>query len=111
MNEVLDIRTLGGLTIQRDDKVITDLGSRKAEALLVYLACTQRSQPREVLADFFWEGLSQQKALTNLRVALTSLRKYLGPFLNIARDSVTLNPDTTIQFEPPRDRSLRPEER
>ena len=44
----LEITTLGGLSIRLDGQPLAKLHSRKAEALLVYLAVTARPQPREV---------------------------------------------------------------
>jgi hypothetical protein len=53
MDGRLEIYTLGGVRILRGGEPIAGLGHRKAEALLIYLASTRRSQPREVLADLF----------------------------------------------------------
>jgi DNA-binding SARP family transcriptional activator len=36
---MLEISTLGGLSIRHDGEPVTGLASRKVEALLVYLAC------------------------------------------------------------------------
>ena len=79
MAALLEISALGGLTIRLDGSPITKLASRKAEALLVYLACTEQVHAREVLADLLWDDRSQDRAMTNLRVLLTSLRRHLGP--------------------------------
>ena len=51
MPDMLEIVTFGGLQIRQGARPIVDLGARKAEALLVYLACSRRAQPRELLAD------------------------------------------------------------
>ena len=88
----LEITTLGGLSIQCDGQPLTQLHSRKAEALLVYLAVTARPQPREVLADLLWEEFSQKRAMNNLRVVLSNLRKHLGDHLLISRDTAAINP-------------------
>jgi hypothetical protein len=61
------ISTLGRLSIERDGQPVTGLASRKAEALLVYLACNRRSHPREVLADLLWDGRTQSQALASLQ--------------------------------------------
>lgn len=89
----LEITTLGGLSIRCDGQPIAKLHSRKAEALLVYLAVTGRPQPREVLADLLWEEFSQQRAMNNLRVVLSNLRKHLGDHLLITRDTAAMNPE------------------
>jgi DNA-binding SARP family transcriptional activator/ABC-type sugar transport system substrate-binding protein len=93
MSDTLRIYTLGGLAIKRDDAPITGFLSRKVEALLVYLACTQRPQSREFLAEFLWHERSQAQAMGNLRWVLFELRQHLSPFLLITRQTVTLNPD------------------
>ena len=80
---MLTITSLGGLSIHRDGDPVTDLASRKAEALLVYVACADRPQPREVLAEMLWEERTQSQSLANLRVALSSLRKELGTYITI----------------------------
>jgi DNA-binding SARP family transcriptional activator len=88
MNQPLKIFTLGGVRILRAGDQPVDLKSRKAEALLVYLACNRRSFPREVLAEMFWDERSQSQSLSNLRYLLTILRKNLGDYLSIDRTSV-----------------------
>ena len=96
---MLEIATLGGLAIQRDGEAVTELVTRKAEALLVYLVCTGRAHPREVLAEMLWEERTPERALGNLRVALTSLRKHVDPYLNIQRDTVAANPEAGIRLD------------
>ena len=88
---MLEISTLGGLTIKNDSAPVTGLASRKAEALLVYLACTGQPHPREVLADLLWDDRPQARAMANLRVLLTSLRRELESFVTITRQTVAFN--------------------
>jgi predicted ATPase/DNA-binding SARP family transcriptional activator len=87
----LELTTLGGLTLLYDGVPLTGLASSKAKALLVYLACTKRSQPREVLADLLWDDLPLNRARGNLSVLLTSLRKKLNPYFQITRSTVTFD--------------------
>ena len=57
MSDRLEITTFGGVTILHQGEPVTGLASRKAEALLVYVACAARPRPREVLAElaqWFW---------------------------------------------------------
>ncbi len=91
----LEIRTLGGLTVCRNGTSIADFDQRKVPALLVYLACTERPQPREVLAELFWEDRSQSQSLANLRVALSNLRKTAGPFVDITRETASMAGDSS----------------
>ena len=55
MENTLQIHCLGGVRLLLDGEPLPALGSRKAEALLVYLACTRRPQAREVL-DYLSEA-------------------------------------------------------
>jgi DNA-binding SARP family transcriptional activator len=96
---MLRINTLGGLTITRDGEPVTQLATRKVAALLVYLVCTGRAHPREVLAEFLWEERPPERALGNLRVALTSLRKHLGDYVHITRDTVAINPEAEVRLD------------
>ncbi len=91
MAQELQLTLLGGLRITRDGTPVTGLASRKAEALLVYLACTQQVHPREVLATMFWDERSQPQAMANLRVLLSSLRRHLGPYVLITRHTVAFD--------------------
>ena len=70
----LDIMTLGGLTILLDGEPVQGLASRKAEALLVYLAVTGRPHAREHLATMLWDDRPLGRSLANLSVLLNSLK-------------------------------------
>ena len=91
MHNRLEIHLLGGLQIRHNNQPVTELVSRKAEALLAYLACNQRPYPRDVLADFLWAERSQTGAAGNLRVLLNSLRNTVNPFVLITRHTVAIN--------------------
>ena len=93
MGEHLKIALLGQVKIEHNGQTVTNLASKKAEALLIYLICTRQTQPRSVLADLLWDGRPQTQAMGNLRVLLSSLRQQLGSFLTITRQSVTFNQD------------------
>ncbi|MCA9933040.1 MAG: hypothetical protein KC415_03915, partial [Anaerolineales bacterium] len=88
---MLTIRLLGGVSIALADQPVTNLPTRKAEALLIYLACQQRPFPREFLAELLWDDRSQEQALANLRSILSSLRRTFKPYLTITRQSVAFN--------------------
>ncbi|MEJ5224738.1 MAG: bacterial transcriptional activator domain-containing protein, partial [Anaerolineales bacterium] len=90
MTTTLTLLTLGGLDIRKDGQPLGGLASRKAEALLVYLAMEDRSHAREALADLLWDDRTTAQSLGNLRVLLNSLRKHLGAELEINRQSVRL---------------------
>ncbi|RMF80846.1 MAG: FHA domain-containing protein [Chloroflexi bacterium] len=97
MANSLEILTLGGLIIRQNGRTVTELTSRKALALLVYLAHnTKKPHAREVLAELFWEERSQGRSLANLRVVLTDLRKYFDDELAITRRDVGINPQLDL---------------
>ena len=100
----LTISLLGGVTIALDNTAVTNFASRKADALLVYLACNPRSHPRETLATLLWPDNDQTRALANLSVILTSLRKQLDNYLIAERHTVSFNYERpvvldVVQFE------------
>ncbi len=77
----LQLSLLGGLMITENNTAVSNFISRKAEALFVYLACNPRPHSRETLAPLLWPNNDQTRALANLSVALSSLRKKLQPYL------------------------------
>jgi predicted ATPase/DNA-binding SARP family transcriptional activator len=93
MTEHLTIRTLGGLAIQLNGNPI-EFETQKEAALLVYLACTGRTHPREVLAEMMWEERTQSQALANLRHVLAQLRQRVEPYVTITRQSVAMNTES-----------------
>jgi predicted ATPase/DNA-binding SARP family transcriptional activator len=96
---MLEIRTLGGISLGVNGKTITDMGSRKAEAMVVYLAVEGRLLNRDVLAALFWPESTQDHASTSMRVALSILRKNLGNYLDISRDTVEIQPDAKVYLD------------
>jgi WD40 repeat protein/DNA-binding SARP family transcriptional activator len=108
MSERLEIQALGGLSIRRGGQPI-EFETKKEAALLVYLACTRRTYPREVLAEFLWEDRPQSQSLANLRHVLAQLRQTVGDYV-LTADAVALNPDSdwwldTAEFESQLDRA------
>ncbi len=93
---MLEITTLGGLSIQTDSQAIQEMPSHKAQALLVYLAVERRPQSRTMLASLLWPEASGDHALTSLRVALSSLRKPLGEYLEIGREKVGIKTNAHV---------------
>lgn len=88
----LVITTLGGWSVEVNGGPLPPLHSRKAEALLAYLATTRRPQQRAVLADLLWDDRPSSRALANLSVLLNSLRVHLAPFLQVTRQHVAFVP-------------------
>ncbi|MCB9010155.1 MAG: hypothetical protein H6656_22755, partial [Ardenticatenaceae bacterium] len=78
MVETLKIHVLGSPILQFGERPLTaDLISLKGQALLVYLAVTQRPHARTSLAGLLWGDLPEGSARANLRLTLSKLRKIL----------------------------------
>lgn len=84
----LRISLLGEVSIQKGAAPVNGLPSRAAEALFIYLACHPHPIPREKLAELLWAERSPTQALTNLRTILTPLRRELGEYLSVERDTL-----------------------
>lgn len=97
----LKLSLFGSLQIQLHSQLLTHFESDKVRALLVYLAVeSSRAHRREALAGLLWPDRPDQAALTNLRHALSSLRKSIQdqtaapPFLLVQRGTIRFNPDS-----------------
>ncbi len=74
----LEIHTFGGFEIRRGDRRLTELESRKVEALAAYLIAHRRqSLSRDHLASLLWPDRPDTSARRNLRQALYNLRSTL----------------------------------
>jgi DNA-binding SARP family transcriptional activator len=72
-----------------------EVDTRKAIALLAYLAITRQVHSREELAALLWPEYDNERALANLRRTLWSLNKAVGKTrLNVDQESVGLNRET-----------------
>lgn len=97
----LTIQLLGDLRVAIDGEPISGLPSQKALALLVYVACHSRSVPREQLANLLWDERTPEQGLANLRSVLSSLRRQVGDFLLVTRQTIALNwvSDSDIEID------------
>jgi DNA-binding SARP family transcriptional activator/Tfp pilus assembly protein PilF len=73
----LVISVLGSPSIQVDGAPV-EVDTRKAIALLVYLAVTGRTQSRERLSGLLWPDYEDERARAALRRTLSTLKKALG---------------------------------
>ena len=74
------------------DGALLEVDTRKAVALLAYLALTRRRQTRDTLAGLLWPDHGQKRARAALRRTLSSLsRAREGGWLEVERDSVGLD--------------------
>ncbi|MCB0104491.1 MAG: AAA family ATPase, partial [Caldilineaceae bacterium] len=99
MNPKLSLFLLGEYRITIGDQLLTKLTSRKAQALLCYLAVTGRAHARAALAGLLWPDVPESNARVNLRKELTRLRQFLRPYLIMERDSVSLNWDANVWLD------------
>ena len=93
----LRLEVLGGFAAFSGDAAVCRLPTRKAEALLTYLALPAgRFHPRDKLAAMLWDSVPEGQARQSLRQALGSIRRALGQDgerLVLAQgDAVALNP-------------------
>jgi DNA-binding SARP family transcriptional activator len=97
---MLEVRLAGGLQVRVDGAALPPPASKRARALLAYLALNPGPQPRSRLAARFWPDVLDESARASLRVALTELRQALGPaagYVVATRDAVALNgPDLRV---------------
>jgi predicted ATPase/DNA-binding SARP family transcriptional activator len=90
---------MGRVLITKGDQPVTGFISRKVEALFIYLICEPHEHPREVLSDMFWSGLSQERAMGNLRTALSNLQMLLSDYVVVSRQSVMARADAPIWLD------------
>ena len=75
----LELTLLGGFQARLPTGETLALPTRKAQALLTYLALPAgRAHPRDKLAGLLWGGIREESARASLRQALFSIRKALG---------------------------------
>ena len=89
----LTISLLGAPRVERDGVPI-DVDTRKAIALLAYLALTAQAHSRDTLAALLWPEYDQTSARAALRRTLSALRKALdGGWVVVHGDTVGLERD------------------
>ncbi len=111
MSAGISITMLGDLTFKENNRLISNFPSRKAEALLVYLAVERETtHRRESLFTLLWPGMPEKSARHNLRQVLYALRQTFGevtttegdatvPLLLADRHTVQINPEAAVQVD------------
>lgn len=87
---MLSFQLLGSVSLFKNGQPLTQFRSQKEAALLIYLAQTGQSHPREFIADLLWEDRTTQQALSNLRTVLARLHKQVGDALVVSRKTLAL---------------------
>ena len=97
---MLEVRLAGGWRLRVNGTELAPPASKRARAVLAYLALHPGSHPRRRLAARFWPDVLDESARASLRVALTELRQALGPaavHLTATREAVALEgPDLLV---------------
>jgi len=97
---MLKVRTLGHVAIRWRGREIGGTGLRKNDALLLYLAVNPGQHGRSRLAGLLWGGLPEDRARSNLRHALWSLRRDLdAAAITSDRLSIGISPDLPCQVD------------
>jgi DNA-binding SARP family transcriptional activator/predicted ATPase/Tfp pilus assembly protein PilF len=88
----IQVRLLGTVQLERDGVPVRGLRSRKALALLGYLAVQGGPVPRERLVDLLWEDKTESQGRSNLSWVLNRISSLLPDLLQADRH--------TVQFQP-----------
>ena len=95
----LSLYLLGPPRIERDGVPIK-VDTRKAIALLAYLAMTRERHRRDALVNLLWPEYDQSHGRGALRRTLSALKRALaGDWLDIDRENVGLNPDADLWLD------------
>jgi two-component SAPR family response regulator len=91
-----DITLLGGFLVRRPAGGAISLPTKKAQALLAYLAVPPgQAHPRDKLSSLLWGDMQEPQARASLRQAIFAIRKALPPsdLLSQEGGSVALRSD------------------
>jgi DNA-binding SARP family transcriptional activator/tetratricopeptide (TPR) repeat protein len=93
---VLKMRLFGGFEVELDGVPVEPPASRRAWALLAWLALHPGLSDRRGVAANFWPDVLDSSARASLRSAIWALRRALGPaadaYLRVTHDFVGLDP-------------------
>src|SRR5256885_13562566 len=91
---MLRVHLLGEMSVEADGTRLSPPESRRAWALLAWLALNPGGHPRGEMAARFWPDVLDSSARASLRSAVWSLRRALGPdggpHLVASRDAIAL---------------------
>jgi len=97
---MLRLQLIGGMNVWLDDQVAEPPVSRRAWALLAWLALHPGLHARATVAATFWPDVLDSSARASLRSALWSLRQSLGErsddYLHLSRENLGLKHDAQI---------------
>ncbi|MBV8887167.1 MAG: AAA family ATPase [Chroococcidiopsidaceae cyanobacterium CP_BM_RX_35] len=87
----LTLKLLGSPQISLNGQPLIHFISRKAKALLIYIAVNSKLHNREMLAELFWQDMPSGHSMNNLRAVLPNLRQLVGSHLIVTRQTVAFN--------------------
>lgn len=92
------IRLFGGLSVERDGQVVLEMGTRKDDLLLIYVALSPTTtHVRETIACALWPGVESAKARKILSFNQYSLKKRLAA---VGLVGVIVETRSTIRLAP-----------
>jgi TolB-like protein/Tfp pilus assembly protein PilF len=91
MGRIVELRLLGPFSARWSDGERVELTTRKARALLAFLAVEREGAARERLAALLWGDRSDQRARHNLRQTLSAIRSACGPLVATRGDRLELD--------------------
>jgi predicted ATPase/DNA-binding SARP family transcriptional activator len=95
----LSLYFLGAPRLELDDRLVVP-DTRKAVALLAFLAVTGERHTRDALAALLWPELDQARGRAALRRTLSALKSSIkGHGLDVQRDSLALDPRAGISVD------------
>jgi WD40 repeat protein/DNA-binding SARP family transcriptional activator len=98
----LRLRLLGPPDLVRGEQPAV-FQTRKALALLAYLAVEKGAHPREEVADLLWPGADAEAARSSVRTSIRHLRSALGDaadaVLTATRDAISLAPSAPLDLD------------
>jgi len=95
----LRVLLLGQGRLELDGQALTRLLAPKQQALLFYLAAVGGSVARTKLASMLWSELDEASARSNLRGALSRLRRWLPELLLVDAQQIGLAPGAAWEVD------------
>src|SRR4051794_7679308 len=91
MPHKLELTFLGTLDVHIDGKPASNFRSLKAQALLCYLAVSERVHSRTALSGLLWGDTPEEQARASLRQALSNLTELFPGCLTVTRQTIAFD--------------------
>ncbi|RIK38769.1 MAG: hypothetical protein DCC55_20105 [Chloroflexi bacterium] len=101
MGKNLELTLLGAPEVRLAGEPVTGFRSKKAQALLFYLAVTGHPHTRPALAGLLWGEFAESQARVNLNKTLSNLRELVGDHLLVDRDTVAFQLESAHELDVP----------